>query len=191
LRRTYPSAEILRVSARTGEGLDQWFERIAGADSDTRVAPAVDYDLYAEGEALLGWFNGTFHLTGSTQFDGNKFLQELARELSSRLAPEHPEVAHFKVVLTPDDDDGDIAVLNLVGSDRTAEMSHTLRGALVSGELIVNLRAEADPEFLRNAAIDSVTSVASRAGTHAEAVHTEHFRPARPVPTYRMATVDG
>jgi G3E family GTPase len=189
MRRTYPAAEVFRVSARTGEGLDRWFQHIAGDGANTRVAPNIDYDLYAEGEALLGWFNGTFHLTSSSRFDGNRFLEDLARELRSRLAAEHPEVAHFKVVLTPDDDAGDIAVLNLVASDRDAELSHTLRDELTSGELIVNLRAEADPEFLRNAAIDSITATAGRAGSQVASVHTEHFRPARPVPTYRMASL--
>src|SRR5688572_20382820 len=104
------------MSARTGGGLKQWFAGIRAAGYDTRSARACCCDHYAEGEALLGWFNGTFHLAASTQFDGNKFLQELALELSSRLAPEHPEVAHFKAVPTPDDDADDIAVLNLVGS---------------------------------------------------------------------------
>jgi G3E family GTPase len=191
LGRTYPAAKILCASARTGEGLDQWFKLVSteeGEESETRLAPDVDYDLYAEGEALLGWFNGTFHLRSGAPFDGNEFLQDLAREVTGRLESDHPEVAHFKVVLTPDDDTGDIAVLNLVGSDRVAELSHALHSDLASGELIVNLRAEADPESLRNAAIESITSVASRAGAQTETVHTEHFRPARPVPTYRMAS---
>jgi Ni2+-binding GTPase involved in maturation of urease and hydrogenase len=190
LRNKYPQAEIFAASARTGEGLGRWFNRIAGAGSDVQ-APAVDYDLYAEGEALLGWFNGTFHLKGTVPFDGNQYLQDLAAEVRRRIASAQPEVAHFKVVLTPDEDAGDIAVLNLVGSDRDAELSHTLRDNLMSGELIVNLRAEADPEFLRTAAIDAVVAAASQAGAQVEAVHTEHFRPARPVPTYRMATVVG
>jgi G3E family GTPase len=191
LRRRYPSAEIVSVSARTGQGLTSWFDRIAGGDFDDRTAPAMDYDLYAEGEALLGWFNGTFHLKAAERFDGNRFLQNLAIELRSRLVAEQPEVAHFKVVLTPDEDAGDIAVLNLVGSDRAAELSHTLRDDLRSGELILNLRAEGDPEFLSNAAIESVASLAARIGAHIKTVHTEHFRPARPVPTYRMASVEG
>jgi G3E family GTPase len=190
LRSKYPQAEVLPASARTGEGLERWFDRIAGAGSDVQ-APAVDYDLYAEGEALLGWFNGTFHLKASVPFDGNRCLQDLAAEVRRRLESAHPEVAHFKVVLTPDDDAADIAVLNLVGSDRDAELSHTLHDKLTSGELIVNLRAEGDPEFLHAAAVDAVAAVASQAGAKAEAVHTEHFRPARPVPTHRMATVGG
>ena len=186
LRKTYPAAEIFCVSARTGMGLEKWFERVVNSGTGTGEAPSVDYDLYAEGEALLGWLNGTFHITSPGRFDGNGFLFDLTREVTGRLAG-RPEVAHFKVVLTPDEEGGDIAVLNLVGSDREAEMSHKLQDDLTSGELIVNLRAEADPDSLRAAVIESLAAASVRANARAEVVHTEHFRPARPVPTYRMA----
>lgn len=188
LRRAYPSAEVFPVSARTGAGLERWFARVSGAESDRRTAPDVDYDIYAEGEALLGWFNATFRLDASSPFDGNVLLLELARELRDRLASEQPEIAHFKMTLTPEEM-GDIAALNLVGSDREPELSHTLEDDVRSGELIVNLRAEGDPELLRRAMVDTLAAVTLRHGARGEPVHMEHFRPARPTPTHHMATV--
>jgi G3E family GTPase len=188
LRTNYPNAQVYLASARTGEGLDAWFARVAGSESDSRPAPAVDYDIYAEGEALLGWFNATFHISASSPFDGNLLLRNLARELMARLQAEQPEIAHFKTVLTPDEGVGDIGVLNVVGSDREPELSHALQDEMSSGELIVNLRAEGDPEFLRSVLIETMAAVTAGIGAHAETVHMEHFRPARPVPTYRMAT---
>jgi len=187
LLRNYPSAALMTVSARTGAGLATWFDRVASTDSHTGQAPAVDYDVYAEGEAMLGWFNGTFQLTSQTRFDGNQLLSDLAHEVRGRLTAGRPEVAHFKMVLSPSEDGSDIAVINLVGSDREVEFSHNLQDELMSGELIVNLRAETDPETLRTAVFESLQTVASRAGAQTEVLHTEHFRPARPVPTYRIA----
>jgi G3E family GTPase len=190
LQRASPAADVCAVSARAGTGLDGWFARVVGADSSTRPAPGVDYDAYAEGEALLGWFNATFHLSASSPFDGNLLLLALARELSARLARSAPEIAHFKTTLTPDEDVGDLAVLNLVGSDREPELSHRLQDDLMTGELILNLRAEGDPELLRSAAIDTVGAVTSRVSARADVIHMEHFRPARPSPTHRIATVE-
>lgn len=189
LRDACPQAEVFTVSARTGTGLERWFERVAGADSDTRPAPAVDYDTYAEGEALLGWFNATFRLEAPSAFDGNLLLRQLAHEVRDALGPERLEIAHFKMTLTPDGEAADIAALNLVGSDRQPELSHALQDGLMSGELIMNLRAEGDPELLRSAALDSLSAVTSRQAVRSEPVHMEHFRPARPSPTHRMATM--
>src|SRR2546425_515472 len=46
----FPRAEIFEVSARQGDGLDEWFIRLAAAEQIARAAMEVDYALYAEGE---------------------------------------------------------------------------------------------------------------------------------------------
>ncbi len=188
LRRTYPRAEIFAVSAREGQGLQPWFDRLAVAELGSMPSPDVDYDLYAEGEALLGWLNGTWQLVADHPFDGNAVLQELARRIRQSL--DDVEIAHLKMTLVPSEEGGDIGVLNLVRNDGSAELSHSLKEPLAAGQLIVNLRAEGDPERLRSVAMDAARSCAAgKPGLRVILEHIEHFRPARPVPTYRMATV--
>jgi G3E family GTPase len=189
LRAAYPRAEVLSVSARTGAGLDDWFSRISSADSDDRPAPSLDYELYADGEALLGWLNATFRITAVSPFDGNALVVDLAREVRDRLATSDIEIAHFKATLTPDEGIGDLAVLNLVGSDRGSEASHRLQEDMCSGELIVNLRAEGDPQLLHDVLVpDVIPALCGRGGLTAYIVHVEHFRPAKPSPTHRFVT---
>src|SRR5437588_11151126 len=55
----FPRAEIFEVSARSGAGLGSWFDRITADEQTARAAMEVDYELYAAGEALLGWLNCT------------------------------------------------------------------------------------------------------------------------------------
>jgi hypothetical protein len=93
------------------------------------------------------------------------------------------EIAHLKMTLVPTEDGGDIGVLNLVRTDGVAEVSHSLKAPLAAGELLLNLRAEADPELLRTAVLDALAAC----GCEAEVKHLEHFRPGKPEPTYRMA----
>jgi G3E family GTPase len=185
LRARFPQAEILTVSARTGAKLDDWFARLA-RPIPTRPAMDVDYDTYAEGEALLGWLNATVLLTSSQPFDGNRFLQALAREVHDRLGSGDIEIAHFKMTLAPDTGN-DLGVLNLVRTGGVAELPHQLAEDLMEGELIVNLRAEADPEHLHAAVVASIERTASATNVAATIEHSEHFRPGRPSPTHRMA----
>src|SRR5712691_8621311 len=44
----FPRAEILEVSARQGDGLDAWFDRVTASEQIAREAMEVDYALYAE-----------------------------------------------------------------------------------------------------------------------------------------------
>ena len=189
LRARYAHAEILSASCRTGAGLQDWFDRIITADAGDTPAPCLDYELYADGEALLGWLNATFQLSAASPFDGNALMLDLARAVGTRLERNDIEIAHFKMTLTPDEGIGDLAVLNQVGSGRAPESSHRLHEDLRSGELIVNLRAEGDPQILHDTLIREVMPALCReAGVTSSVMHVEHFRPAKPSPTHRFAT---
>ena len=186
----YPRAKVFVVSARDGSGLDEWFSYVLGGDAGEDPAPDIDYEEYAEGEALLGWYNGTSTLTAEAEagVDGNQFLTALAETLRQALASKRIDIAHLKMTLSPTDFGTDIAVLNLVRTDGRAELSHTLKDPVTAGELIVNLRAEGAPDVLRAAAGEALTSVAREKNVDVSVDHEEAFRPGKPNPTYRMAT---
>ena len=182
----FPQAEVVTVSARTGADLDAWFGLLSGSPA-SGPAMDVDYDMYAEGEALLGWLNATCRLSSAQLFDGNEFLRRVADRVQRALADRGIEIAHFKMTLSPDTGN-DLAVLNLVRTEGRVEVPHQLAEDLSEGELIVNLRGEDDPEQLRAVAVPALEGVAHELGVVIGIEHIEHFRPGRPEPTHRMAT---
>ena len=187
LAERYPQAAVIAMSAREGDGVAHWFDRVMGGALGLGPSPDVDYETYAEGEALLGWLNATVRVWADAPFDGNVLLRDLANRIATTVG--RGEIAHLKMTLTAEELPSDIAVLNLVSGDRQAEMAHTLKAPIDAGELILNLRAEADPELLHNAASAAFRSwEADGSRRHLALEHMEHFRPAKPEPTYRMAT---
>ena len=188
LAKRYPRADVLAMSARDGSGVTPWFETVTRGAMGLGASPDVDYDVYAEGEALLGWLNATVRVSCDAPFDGNALLRDLAARMAGTIGS--GEIAHLKMTLTAEELPSDIAVLNLVAGDRGAELAHTLKEPVDAGELIVNLRAEEDPQRLHDAALAALAAwEAGGAGRRAAIEHIEHFRPARPTPTWRMATV--
>jgi len=194
LGRAYPSARVFEVSARSGQGLDAWFDTLSpvpGTDAEPLVPDPdldIDYALYGEGEALLGWLNATVRLEGQP-FDGNVWLRDLAVRIHAGLETHGIEIAHLKMTLSPGDEGGDLAVLNQVRNEQAAELSHQLMDEVPGGDLIVNLRAEGDPELLLAATTRALTDAATTRGLGVHLEHVEHFRPSQPNPTYRLATV--
>lgn len=191
LAERFPRARRVRVSAREGTGLTDWFDLL---DRELTAHPTmdVDYDTYAAGEALLGWLNATVAMTASPPVDGNALLTDLAAAIKSRLLSAGHQVAHLKMTLTPTEFGGDLGVLNLTADEDTPELSHALREPLGGGELIVNLRAEGDPEIARAATEDALAQVAQAApGLALPIEHAEHFRPGYPTPTHRDHHPDG
>ena len=46
------------MSAREGTGVSEWFEAVLKEADRADADLPIDYDTYAEGEALLGWLHG-------------------------------------------------------------------------------------------------------------------------------------
>lgn len=183
----FPNAEVLSASVRTGDGVEEWFAKLEGGEQVERRTMAVDYGVYAEGEALLGWLNATVACQPEAEFDANAFLRAFAGEMQSLLQQAGAEIAHLKMTFSPDAGLGDIAVINLVGSDFVPELAIRLDQPAGSGQLILNLRAEADPETLSGVLRDALpTATKGVPGLKTELEHLEFFRPGKPVPTHRV-----
>ena len=186
LERNFPGKEIVEISARSGDGLSGWFERLTSEEQSPRARMAIDYDLYAEGEALLGWLNATVQVSAKQPFEGSILLKRFASAIQSRLGAAGVEIAHLKMTLDAEGGLGDIAVLNLVRNDYVPELSQQAADPMDAGQLIVNLRAEGSPDLLQAALHGALETL----GTAPDAVsvrldHLEHFRPGRPEPTHR------
>jgi Ni2+-binding GTPase involved in maturation of urease and hydrogenase len=186
LAEQFSSARIVRISARTGEGVADWIDGLLERASLGRVLD-IDYDTYAEGEALLGWLNCTATLSGAP-VDGDSLLHAVASGIHGALAADGLEIAHLKLTLVPADGGG-ISVVNAVRTDAAPETAFALDAQLDAGEVTVNLRAEADPERLEAVVRRVLHEQGEAHGVGLSIDHLDRFRPGRPVPTHRMAAM--
>lgn len=190
LRDRYPKARIVEVSARNGQGLEAWFDLLMGEEGVEGANLPIDYETYAEGEALLGWVNCSISARTSNMdegVDGNLLLRELAGGVLRELSPRGIEIAHFKMTFSPSSGLGEIGVINLVRNDLVPELSQSLPENVHEGEIIVNLRAEGDPDLLKQAVEHAVhRAVSTNPGLGMQIVHSESFRPGKPQPTHRF-----
>jgi G3E family GTPase len=183
----YPGRRVFAVSARTGEGLDEWFDWLTSAEQPDGEAMELDYNLYAEGEAMLGWLNASARVTASRPFDGKQLMMFIAREIHTRLVSMGYEVAHLKMALSDDDRTRELAVLNLVRNDFQPEIVMSNLQPLTGGQLTINIRAEAPPEWLRTVTIEAIERrVQTYESLAIELQNLINFRPAPPRPTHRV-----
>ena len=188
LEQRHPGKPVLTVSTVTGEGLEAWFERLLAEKSGPAALMEVDYERYGVGEARMGWFNATLglHSTGKP-LDGNAVLLKLAAAIQRDLEADGVELAHFKMSLSHRD--GALAVVNVVRNGEPAALSRRSSEKVMVGELLVNLRAEAEPEQLNR----WVTAQVDRPHPAWRAVwkKREFFKPGQPQPTYRVTDLAG
>lgn len=188
LQKEFPETRVFSISAREGTGVNEWIEATMNEEPTSGPAMEVDYEIYAEGEALLGWLNAALTLDATEEVDGNELLQNLACTIQEELAKNGREIAHMKMTLAPDDGSGELAVINLTRTDAKPETAQTLLDELETGELIVNIRAEADSEELA-AALEVALDRHASDEVRLKLEHLEHFAPGKPEPEIRLAEI--
>ena len=179
----YPGRPILRCSAKTGEGFNALIETLELRGQFGRRLMEVDYDIYAEGEAELGWLNSQVVVESKLEFDLDEFLIDLISRLHSRLLASNAEAAHLKVIGLSD---ASYAVANVVSNLTGPELSLASGTKTTAANVVVNARVAIDPADLEIMVREELAAAAEFIGVSQNVVSLQSFRPGRPVPTHRI-----
>ena len=176
----FPHAEIKTVSTVTGEGVEEWLKEVlVRTNSGLRIAE-VDYDLYAQGEAVLGWLNSTIELSGTME-NWDLFSQNLMKDLSCRFDEMNAPVGHVKIMVESGEN---FMIGNLTGKADTLSFRGSV-GNMDRARLILNARVQMDPETLekivRNTLNDQLNGK-----IRARISAFRCLSPGRPNPTFRF-----
>jgi G3E family GTPase len=185
IRQRYPTKRVMAASARTGEGLSDLLSELAAEGKPREQSLPIDYDIYAEGEAELGWLNCVVTLKSENghEFSLDEVTVDLVERLRRALLAHDAEPAHLKVLAEADND---AAIANLVSSDSAVELSLSAGVAVLQADLIVNARVALAPETLSEVVAQAASELAQSHGLSHELKDLQSFRPGRPTPTHRI-----
>jgi len=177
----FSQARVRMLSAMTGKGVDAWLDEVmSGGSAGTHIAE-VDYDVYAAGEAALGWLNAKIALSArDADADWTAFCHALVERLRREFHKVNAAVGHVKAALTAA---AGTCLVNLTHTDGDASLRGDA-GRSDHAELILNARVEMDPEALERMVRLALQETARDALT-TEVRDLRCFRPAPPNPTHR------
>jgi G3E family GTPase len=188
LQRVYPGAEVVALSARTGSGLKAWLQQSLTNLSEASQALDIDYAIYAEAEASLGWLNAKLHLKstkGNSALSPERWITSTLEGLQRAFVEQRMSIAHVKLHL---DAPGTCYKVSL--TQMNAPVVWDLRRGdreVDQAEVILNARVNAIPAALRATIEQVVSDVCRHAQTHFEYTHFECFSPLAPQPTFRFS----
>lgn len=172
---------VWSLSSVDGTGIDRWCSSILGEESaGDNALSEIDYDLYANGEAELGWLNASFQIDGKT--DGRPFVASVLEAFKARCIKEEAEIAHIKIEVASG---GMFVFGNLTSNVEAPAVSGG--GTLSSPVLKLNARVRIDPERLGAMAVNCLNDCAEELGLKARVSLIQSFKPGYPRPPYRMA----
>jgi hypothetical protein len=179
-----PGVPIVRTSAKSGAGFETIVQMLDQKGIFGKRILELDYDIYAEGEAELGWLNSSIKVSAVTPFSLDDLLLSIVNDIQQALTARSAETAHLKAIGLSD---GAHAVVNLVSNDSSPLLSLASNCHTKSADIVINARVAIDPVELK-AIVDAAVAKCSEAvNTTVTFAQTQCFRPGRPVPTHRYA----
>ena len=188
IQHQYPGRQVLRLSAKTGQGIKSLITAMQADGEFCRRILDLDYDVYAEGEAELGWLNASCRVTAVAAFEMDVRLLEVIEDLKIRFREQQIEPAHLKVLAFSKDGHG---VANLISSDTPATLSVASTAKSQTMDLVINARVATHPQKLEKVVRRSLDQLARDWHCDLEYRTVNTLRPGRPVPTHRLTSNDG
>lgn len=183
LLKDFPSTPQLAISALPGEGIREWLHLIQQQMPAGRSVAEVDYDIYAEGEAVLGWLNATASLSTKEPIDWGDWAVRILKLLQQDFAAKGAEIAHIKIHIVSRRNESLSA--NLTGLCGTTTVQGQIYGDSPLS-LVLNARVQMPPEELHHA-IQRHIEAACGGRFGLEISQIQSFSPARPQPLHRYA----
>lgn len=182
ISKDYPKKTMTIVSAKEGEGMDDWLEDLlSGRPGANTVLRQIDYDRYARAEAVLGWLNAAIMLNARGSFEATEFSRKLALRLQEAFKEKNAGIGHLKFLITSG---GKTMWTNVTNLTTEPLMSGEPLGSLSRGTLVLNARVRIDPEELERMVKQILGRLFEEMDIRSEEVDFQCFSPAYPEPPY-------
>lgn len=184
LEDAYPESAILSLSARTEAGVDEWLRQVMTRSSQASPVLDIDYGIYAEAEATLGWLNAKLAMTSAQPIVAETWVSQIFEALQTTFSEQDMSVAHLKMNVDAPNTRLKASLTQLAGPltwDVRAQDSR-----IVEAEVNLNARVNTTPDKLRQTVETVIQEVCQRTQTDYEFSHFECFSPLPPEPTFRI-----
>jgi G3E family GTPase len=175
-------ARVIPYSAISDEGYGQILKVIDSKATSNRSPKDIDYELYAQAEAELGWYNGKFEFLAQERVDSYDLATKILKSIGSEYDP--TGIAHAKLFI---ESETNAVKMSQVGSNLTVDLVKGSRYSQGEVKLFVNARIVSSPERLKETVRRSVEEGIKGMGFEVEKFKDDCFSPSPPRPYYRMA----
>ena len=176
----FPDSEVMTISSVSGEGVAEWLKEVMNRTNAGQRIAEVDYDVYAEGEAVLGWLNCTIEISGEMT-DWDAFAKKLMKDFSSQFDEMKAYVGHVKMNL---ESGANYIIGNLTGKANTLNFRGSA-GQGLKARLTFNARVEMSPDTLEQI-VHKTLRANLKGNLKAKTIAFKCLSPGRPNPTFRF-----
>ncbi len=180
LKTEYPGKSVIAISAKQDKGIKNWINILFNV-SNSRALQDIDYDKYAKGEAKLGWLNGVFKINSNMKKSIYKFSMDLLNDIKSKFLNIKVEIGHLKFIISVGNK---LLQGNLTSLSSDPELNGDDIKDVSEWILIINIRANTDPQNLKKITISTIEEICDIQETEYKILKLKYLSPSYPNPPY-------
>lgn len=183
----FPGTPVRTISSLTGEGVADWLDDVLSSDKAGLRIADIDYNIYAEGEAALGWLNAeiAFHANKCCVPDWRLLCLFLMQRIQDACRERKAPVGHVKMLLTTGDR---ICVVNMTSQKGKIDLRGKVDESAPKARLVVNARVEMSPKDLERVFRENLETLL-KGRVKIVYRRLRSLRPGRPEPIHRYREV--
>ena len=179
LRQNYPTAQVMAMSALTGEGVDEVVDLFLG-----QTAPAVHKEIgygseaFVAAEKLMSWYNRRVFLEQrqGRDLDFNAVIADLFEAIRAGVKRQGGNVPHLKMFASDSpDNSGDYFKASLLGVDHDIDFTHRLARPYTALSLVINARAVVPSQEMAAIVDEALDAAAEKYGLKVKTFFMEAF----------------
>ena len=161
LKSSYPDADVVCISALSGEGLDELSLALRSRSASMR-RPDIGYggEVFMSAMGKISEYYFQYRaLVCCDSFDGSAYLSELAETVRKSVVSAGHEIPHLKLLAW--EPEGDFGKVDLIGTGRAAEITRHFTKTCTDIAVILNASGICPPELLDEIITSAAYSVSA------------------------------
>ena len=179
----YHPAAVKIVSAKNQLGLEAWLQESMTDAYQGSKPVEMDYDIYAEGEAVLGWLNAELALTSRNDVDWGTWFQSMMSQLATSIDDNKLIVGHIKAIIQ---NESESLMANITGPKETLQFRGGINPSM-DAIITINARVQTAPDILEKLVFQVFENSIDWKGD-IKTISVNSLSPGRPNPTYRYSS---
>jgi Ni2+-binding GTPase involved in maturation of urease and hydrogenase len=183
LQSGYNSKKILFQNSLNKDSIRKWINDLNNSDIfKNRKSIDLDYDIYGEGEARLGWMDAELSII-TIDDSANEVTLLLINKIFLKITELQMPIGHLKFLI----DDGTEKMkisYTTAGREEMKNLNNLKTTSAV--HLLINARVQTEPGLLKEILNSTIASVAIIMNAEITTNHLAFFKPGFPKPTHRV-----
>jgi G3E family GTPase len=177
LRQQYPLKKILYQNSMDENDILHWIDTVNNDYASGNLPSlSIDYDEYAAGEAMLGWFDGEIEIH-SGDYNALQLAEDLVNLIYEKINKQQYAIGHLKFLIN---------VTDKISFTSSGEPAIRLTKAPSSfAPVLINARVQTAAENIHQLVLAAISEIEKSAACKIIVLSQSAFQPGYPIPVHR------